>query len=301
MISVERMRYVHNLVKKVGIDEACQTLDLPRITVVDYLGRYAQQSEIPKANILLFDIETAPMLAYIWSLRQKYIPVDAIKEDWFIICWTAKWLFGDEVFGDTVTQKEAIVGDDKRVVKSLWNAIDEADVIIAHNLIGFDIRKANSRFIKHGLNPPCSYQMIDTYKVASKEFGMTKNSLDYLCRYLGIPAKLPTRLDLWKRVKAGDKQAIEEMYGYCENDSAILEDVYLRLRPWIKSHPNVALYLEGREGKCASCGSSNLAETKPYFTPTGEYKAYRCDNCGAFTRSRHSKKRNEKLLRSVAR
>jgi len=50
------------------------------------------------ARILLLDIETAPMEAYIWSQWQKFISLDMLKVDWYIIAWAAKWLGEDEIY-----------------------------------------------------------------------------------------------------------------------------------------------------------------------------------------------------------
>ena len=329
MISFERMQFIHDLVDEVGISEACKTTNLPRCTIIDYLSRFAGKSQGTTAKILLMDIETAPTKAYVWQLmRNNYIHINQIvrsDKDWNMICWRAKWLFDDTVMGDVLTPEEAIVGDDERIARTLWDQMDEADIIIGHNLDDFDRRKANSRFLIHGLLPPSSYQIIDTLKVARGQFSVLSNKLDYLCQILGIGAKLHTGFQLWRdcigdnpiettTINAGNyvsrcetfdlktiTNALQRMFIYCEQDTSILEDLYLRLRPWIKSHPNMALYFEDREGRCASCGGTNLRAGKPYYTPTGEYQSYRCWHCGSFTRSRHSVKREEDLLRSVAR
>jgi len=303
MISIERMQLIHDTVDLIGVEEAMKSLGLSRATVIDYLGRYVKRhTDSSKAKVLLFDIETSPMEVYAWNLFPKYIHISQIKKDWNIICWRAKWLFSDEMLGDVLTPLEAIAGLDERITRSLWKLIDEADVLIAHNLINFDRRKANTRFLKHELNPPSSYQLIDTLQVLKKEFRISSNKLDYACQFLDIGAKLGTGFDLWKRcIEDGDPEALTEMYTYCGQDTAILEDLYLRLRPWIKSHPNMALYFEDKEGRCANCGSDNIVLSKPYYTPTGIYQSFRCEDCGAHTRSRHSGKRSKDLLRSVAR
>ena len=254
------------------------------------------------AKILLFDIETAPMEVYTWHLYPKIIHIGQIIKDWNIICWRAKWLFSDTVEGDSQTPKEAINRDDRRITKSLWKMIDEADILIAHNLIQFDLRKANTKFIMHGMKPPSPFQMIDTLKVARREFKFSSNKLDYLCQALGIGAKLDTGFDLWKGCLAGNKKDLKDMYDYCGQDTAILEDLYLKLRPYIKSHPNLGLYMEEKDNNCGNCGSKKLMYcSKPYYTPTGIYQTHRCQDCGALNRSRYSEKRDKEMLRSLAR
>jgi len=281
------------------------------------------------AKILLFDIETTPMETYVWQLKNNnYIHIHQIIEDWNIICWRAKWLFDDTIHGDVQTPHEAIRRDDKRVSKSLWKMIDESDIILAHNLRNFDLKKANTRFLMHGLRPTSPCQMIDTLLEARKTFKFSSNKLDYLCKMLGIDTKLDTGFQLWKDCLGGKRisveskhhnnqimrveifdakvvaKALDEMYVYCGQDTAILEDLYLKLRPYIKSHPNLGLYMESgnRENICANCGSKDIMyESKPYYTPTGQYQTFRCQDCGALIRSRYSEKREKELLRSCAR
>ena len=278
------------------------------------------------AKVLLFDIETTPMLVETWHLYPNRISIEQIMHDWNIICWRAKWLFSDEIMGACQTPHESIRRDDKRVTQKLWKLIDEADILIAHNLNKFDYKKANSRFLLHGMKPPSPCQFIDTLLAARKQFKMSSNKLDYLCKILGIGAKLNTGYQLWKdciggkvlkvatrhngnklkRIETFDakivSKALKEMYDYCGQDVQILEDLYLKLRPWIKSHPNMALYLENSENKCANCGSDKIEYcSKPYYTPTGIYETFRCSDCNAITRSRSSEKRQKELLRSTAR
>ena len=66
---------------------------------------------------------------------------------------------------------------------------------------------------------------------------------------------------MWKRCLAGEQDALDYMQAYNIKDVEILEQVYLKLRPWIKNHPNISLYLENEDETCPHCGSSNLADT----------------------------------------
>lgn len=78
------------------------------------------------------------------------------------------------------------------------------------------------------------------------------------------------------------------MSNYCNKDVLILEEVYLRLRPYIKGHPNIGNFIESTVPTCATCGSSTVEEIKGryYVTPAGKYKLYRCKECGAISRGR---------------
>ena len=306
MTVTEKMKEVYKLLHNLDPREVASKLGLNEGTVRRYDRAYRQEENAKPDNmakVLLFDIETTPMEVYAWHLYPKYIHIGQIIKDWNIICWRAKWLFDDTTFGSCQTPEEAVERDDKRVTEELWNAINEADILIAHNLRDFDIKKANTKFLQHDMLPPAPYQVIDTLKSARKHFKFSSNKLDYLCQKLGIGAKIDTGFELWKEVLKGNENALIAINEYCGRDVEILEDLYLKLRPYIKSHPNMALYLEGKENKCTNCGSDKLSyASKPYYTPTGVYQAFRCEDCGAILRSRQTiHKRDKELLRSTAR
>jgi hypothetical protein len=90
---------------------------------------------------------------------------------------------------------------------------------------------------------------------------------------------------------------------YNESDVRALEELYLMIRPWIKGHPPVGLYIDA-EGvtACGNCGNTELEWGGKYFTPAGRYKAFRC-KCGAIGRDRTSdltKEERAALCLSVA-
>lgn len=251
-----------------------------------HIRRWKSQS-LPSGNakILLFDIETAPMICYAWSKYQTPISDSQIVQDWFIISWSAKWLFEDKVFSMCVNSKEALEANDKRVVEGLWQTLNEADIVIAHNLKKFDKKKAQTRFLKYRLGMPSHYREIDTLLTARKEFKISSNRLDYLAQWLGILGKLETPKGLWNDCMKGDKQALNDMVKYCDQDVKVLEDVYLELRQWITNHPNINLFTGSLES-CKACGSQDLKPFGEYTTTVHIYEAFKCGECGSVHRSR---------------
>ena len=239
-------------------------------------------------KILIFDIETSPMKAYVWNRWHTNVYLEQTISEWFCIAWSAKWLYSNEVIGEVVTPIEALKEDDSRIMKKLYELISQADIIVAHNGDKFDIPKINSRFISLGLPPYKPVFSIDTLKVAKKQFGFSSNKLDALAEYFGIPHKLETSFDLWKRCLNGDVKSLQYMLEYNKMDVKILEEVYLRLRSWIKGHPNMANIYNEDELNCSACGSDKL-ELLPnqyYYTSVGQYQLYRCKECGALSRGR---------------
>lgn len=243
--------------------------------------------KLPK--ILIFDIETSPLKAYVWNTWRTNVYHEQLISDWFCLAWSAKWLYSSEILGDVVTPEEVMKEDDKRIMTSLWELINEADIVVAHNGNKFDVPRINTRFILNGLSPTKPYFSIDTCYIAKRQFDFTSNSLNALASYFGIEYKLDTDFNLWKRCLEGDKEALDYMLTYNKKDVAILEEVYLKLRPWIKNHPNMG-NLGGMQDICSNCGSSNitLLDQQYYYTNVGKYNLYRCNNCGAISRSRYS-------------
>lgn len=244
---------------------------------------------IPK--ILIFDIETAPVKAYVWKLWKTDVHLPQIISDWFCIAWSAKWLYGSQTMGDVLTPEEVRDEDDSRIMENLWQLINDADIIVSHNGNKFDIPRINSRFIVNGLSPTKPYFSVDTCQIARRQFGFSSNKLDALATHFNIPHKLDTDFDLWKRCLEGDEKALKYMLKYNKKDVEILEEVYLKLRPWIKNHPNMG-NLGSLECACANCGSESvtLVPDKYYYTSIGKYPLFRCNDCGAVSRGRKSMK-----------
>lgn len=254
-------------------------------------------------QILIFDIETSPMKAYVWKRWMENISLDQTISEWFMICWAAKWLGEEEVYSSCLTPSEIAEEDDKRITEELWKLLDEADIVVAHNGKKFDIPKMNSRFILNGL-PPCSpYKQIDTCEVSKKSFGFSSSKLDALATYFGFPNKDKTDFNLWKACLEGNQKALEYMAKYNIKDVVILEKVYIKLRSWIPNHPNSGLYIESDKPVCPICGSTHMELTSDFkYTHASKFKVMRCTDCGGIARVRNNaypKDKKNSLVLSV--
>jgi len=185
--------------------------------------------------------------------------------------------------------------------------VDEADIVVAHYGDKFDVPMLNTRAILNGLPPYSTVNSIDTKKVASKQFKFPSNKLGAIASYFGLEGKIKTDFDFWKYCMQGSDEVrefhLKQMETYNIKDVKVLEEVYLNLRPWIKAHPNIALYMDSNKNRCSNCGSDKITLLDTYYyTSTRKYPEYRCQ-CGAISRSRFaeiSKEKNKKLLTSVA-
>jgi DNA polymerase elongation subunit (family B) len=252
------------------------------------MGLIKVEKEQPKylPKILMLDIETSLIKGYFWGLWEQNISIAAIEQDWHLLCWSAKWLFSDVIMSDALTPEEASRHDDKRISQSIWELVNEADIVVGHNTTGFDVRRLNTRFLYHNIMPPKAFQDVDTLKVVKDRFDLTSRKLDYVNEFLGLPKKEPTDFDLWRKCTEGDADSLKRMQEYNKNDVSIVEDTYLRIRPWIRGHPNLNLWSEDNVSRCPNCGSDKLNWGGYYYTYTGRYKAFRCENCTAVGRSR---------------
>lgn len=265
-----------------------------------YLNGGTKSINLPK--VLILDIETSPLKAFVWqkNVYKANISDEKILSEWYMLCWSAKYLFDNEVISARLTGNEALAENDKRITGRLWDLLNDAEIVIAHNGDSFDVPNINTRFVLQGFPPPAPYQTIDTLTVARRQFGFTHNSLNALAKLFGLPEKKETDFQLWKSATEGDEKALKYMEEYNIGDVNLLEEVYLKLRPWIKGHPNLGLYIDSEEEVCPNCGSTELQplEGKFHYTQTGKYPLFRC-TCGAFGRVRKSvvdKKVSKNLL-----
>lgn len=252
-------------------------------------------------KVLIFDTENAPNLASVFQVWQQNIYPAQLIADWYMLSWSAKWMNDNQMMSDVLTPRESRNEDDSRLMRGLWNLMDEADVVIAHNAVKFDIPVVNTRFLLNNMTPPSPYQVIDTLKIARREFNFTHNKLDFLADRLGIPhKKLETEHKLWLDCRNGDKKALKYMLEYNEMDVVVLEEIYYKFRPYIKSHPNFNLFMD-TDGVCSTCGSENLKKKGSYNTTVNRYDNYVCRDCGSYTRTGKSKKGVNSGFRSISR
>lgn len=235
----------------------------------------------PSATILLLDIETAPSLGYVWGKWEQDV-ID-FKKSWYVLSFAVKWL------GDKKTQTFALPDypkfktnkeDDADLMRELWGFLDKADIVVAHNGDKFDLLKANARFIAHGMTPPSPYFSVDTLKLARTYFKFDSNRLNDLAKYLGVGAKLPTTgANLWFGCMQGDEKSWKRMRRYNAHDVDLLEQVYLKLRPWAKRHPNMS-YFNRRELNCPVCESPDTKRSGWRYLRCSKKQRRTCLECG---------------------
>lgn len=236
-----------------------------------------------KVKVLYFDLETSPNLGYSWGKWEQNII--EFEKEWIVLSFCAKWMGGKTIVRALpdypVYRKNRKT--DKALIKELHALLNQADILIAHNGDAFDIKKANTRFIEHGLVPPRPRKTIDTLKIARRHFGFNSNKLDDLGRRLGVGRKIKhSGFDLWKGCMSGDMKSWRVMKKYNKQDVILLERVYLKLRSWLPNHPSLTLLPSTT--CCSTCSSKNIVKKGWGFTKFSRFPRFLCKSCGAWSR-----------------
>lgn len=231
-------------------------------------------------KLLLLDIESAPNIVHVWGLWQQNVSLNQIMASGYVMCWAAKWYGRDEIYFDSVHQSDA-----KKMLRGIHRLIDEADAVIHYNGTSFDMPTLNKEFIVHEMAPPAPYKQIDLCSTAKKVFRFPSNKLEYIAQTLGLGSKTKHEgHELWVKCMNDDPAAWQRMEEYNKNDVVLLEAVYNRMRPWIRSHPNRGLYDEPGLPVCPTCGGGHLQRRGYARTQINKFARYQCLDCGSWTR-----------------
>lgn len=246
-----------------------------------------------KASVILLDIETSPIIGYSWSQFDTNILKVIENSKILSVAW--KELGEDNLVCKTISDYKTYTPgkvDDRLLVEEVWDVLDKADIVIAHYGDAFDLKKLNSRFVWHGLKAPSAYKTVDTKKVASKYFKFDSNSLNNLGSYLNLGQKVENGgFDLWVRCLDGDKEAWEMMRRYNAQDVILLEKVYMTLRPYMETHPNLNAIVNAPKDDtaCPTCLSHDVTRRGFSITRTGRRQRYQCGSCGSWSSGAFSK------------
>lgn len=264
------------------LQEQSVPCDAPKSAECDLEDRHA---------ISLFDMYPEPVHDAVIHLAAYCggIGLNQIKTDWAALSIAAKWLGEDEVWYED-TRHKATIRDDKDMIAKLCALLDQADIVVGQNVKKFDMRKIRARAMMHGLPPFKEPLVQDTMLMARSTGSFTSNKLEYLSANLtdtpkSSHAKFPG-FELWLGVMQGNQEAWDEMREYNIQDVRATEQLYLKLRPWVRNHPNIAHYYDDDQRRCPRCGSVNLHNNGTTFRGVSEYHAYTCSDCGGHSRSR---------------
>jgi DNA polymerase elongation subunit (family B) len=249
---------------------------------------------LPGPRIVTLDIETAPLVSYHWGIHDENIGLDQVREDWSILAFAYKVLGKKRVyFFSTGGRGAAKVRDDRKLLRELWAVLDRADIVVTQNGKRFDLKKIRSRMIQAGMKPFSEPRHIDTWEHAHREFSFTSTKLAWTSKLLTKTPKSEHKkfpgFSLWAECLRDNRAAWREMRQYNIRDVEATELLYLKMRPWIKNHPNVGVYIADEDKpRCPKCGSANLNSRGYGMNQTGVYYRLQCRKCGGWSRTRRS-------------
>lgn len=251
---------------------------------------------IKQRRVIALDIETFPLEVYVWGIRDQHIAVNQIKEDWSVASWAAKW-FGDDpakiVYKDTSQQKD--VRDDRRILKPLWNLLNEAEIVISQNGKKFDSRRLNARLIMHGMKPPAPYKHLDTYEILSRVADLTSNKLEYytakLCpHFKKLQHKNFPGMTLWTECLKKNPKAWAEMREYNIHDVLSTEDLLDTVKAWVPEYMPKIFAVTDTARECGTCGHvGQMIEGPERLAASYRYKQHRCPKCGSWQKGERIK------------
>lgn len=263
-----------------------ETLGIGKSTVNDnYNSRI-----LPNGPRKLFiDLETAAAKVYTFGRWKQNIGQDNIaQEGGYILCASYRTDTDGKIRTLAATPKEAIQGDDGRIVEGIYKLYENADVSISHNALGFDHKVIQTRGIANGLGALPKVKVLDTLVMAKRHMRLPSNRLDSIGEYFNLGRKVKHEgIKLWIEVQEGNKEAMKRMQEYCEQDVNLLYNVYCKLQALGHRELNSALYYSDDAVHCPTCGSTDLTATgRSVYTTLSEFAEVKCNECGAIHRTR---------------
>jgi len=235
-----------------------------------------------RPKTLIFDVETAPVLAWIWRTGHKIsVSHDQIKKGqrFDIICVCYKWADESKIYSlDWGINKQ----DSTKMIEEFSKIIEKADTIIGHNCDRFDIKQVNTQRLLKGM-PPINWPTSnDTLKQFRKYFALPSYKLDYIANILLSTGKDRMNFQDWiDIVEDKNPKALQKMISYCSKDVKLLDSVFKKASKFFKPkvHVGVMNSLQSRLS-CPDCGSTESRSKGRQYTATRVYQQRVCLECG---------------------
>lgn len=232
--------------------------------------------------------------AYDLKLYSKRINPDWVQRGKWMPCAAWKWLGQKRVCSASVLDDPARFAkdysDDYVVTKALHDVIQQASVIVGHNVDAFDLKEINARCIAHGLDPLPKALTVDTLKLARSRFRFPSNDLRNLARFLKLNTS-KGKSPMWDLVSSGDEKEIKRCIKYNKADVVVLEELYLMLRGWqtgLRASPQRHNQSKELTLSCSVCGHWDMQSRGRGFSKALEYRRFVCNRltggCGSWSR-----------------
>lgn len=234
-------------------------------------------------KIAIFDIETSDLAAnhgHILAAVVKYVGEKPRVWD----------LHKTPGYGSTPRS----LYNDRELVVSLRDALEEADVMVAHYGKKFDVPFIQSRLIEHNERPMAAPALIDTWRVARTQLRLHRNSLAVVGDALRCKNQKPqVSYETFRLAGLGDKPAQKIVVDRCLGDVELLEEIYLKLLPVMTTHPYIGPLVaeDDADRECPNCGSTRTIRHGFRRTKLFAITRMLCKTCGSAYQGKRSKVR----------
>lgn len=239
-------------------------------------------------KVLVVDIETSPLLVYVWNLKDQFVGLNQMVQDWHIMAWSAKWLGEPASSIMYYDQRNLKVGNDLPILRPLWKLLNEADIVLTQNGKSFDSKKINARFMLLGMKPPRPYKHLDTYLIAKNAAAFTSHSLEYLSeqfctKYKKLSHSKFPGLSLWRECLKGNRKAWNEMREYNIHDVLATEEFYEKIKAWAPESAPKPFRSDKISVLCGTCGElGRMIKRGMLVKIKAKYQRWQCQECGGW-------------------
>lgn len=232
------------------------------------------------ARTLILDIETSPIQADVWMLRDVTVAINQIRKPGAVIGVGLKWR------GDKAAHFYSDFHDGHaEMVAKVYDILGDTDILVTFNGKSFDLPWLNTEFIAAGFPPYAPVKHVDLYRVARSRFRWPSFKLDYIVQTLGLGAKVKHEGHaLWSACEAGDPKAWARMKKYCIGDVRITEALLDKLEPWQNNPPHAGLFVDSDVPRCPRCGGTSLQRRGLQHAALYSYPRLHCQSCGGWAR-----------------
>lgn len=236
-------------------------------------------SHTNKPRICFIDLESSYNSGYFFGAYEQDINFTEIIQERHLHC--AGYKFSDERTVHVISQLDnrkrwkKNIHDDYHVVSELMKVIEKADIIVAHNLFGFDLPMLQGRILLNGLKPLPEIKGLDTLRIARRHFKLPYNNLNYLAKVFGLGSKTENPKGLWRDCFEGSEKAMRQMSKYNKNDVLLLEGIFKKLMPFVK-------FPRTKEVQCQNPGCGSFEVQMRGYDVKKTLRRFQCKQCFAW-------------------
>jgi len=232
-------------------------------------------------RILYFDIESVGLEVKTYQLKNDYISPKNVLKDWSLLSYAGAFEGEPEKFFYLDQRFAQDKREDRQLTEGLHDLLQNADILVGHNIDRFDLKKFNTKAAKYNLEPLRKIITYDTLKMARKYFAVTSNSLWYLANFFNLENRKSEHGKfagdkLWDECMAGNLEAWIENEHYNKMDVSVTRELFKYI---VKYDSRINFQSFFQKPTC-SCGSHDFYKDEINYAKNGAFQSYRCIDCG---------------------